>query len=205
MARKTDRNFLADFNTLEIEYLPEKGPEVSSDIQMVYVMGNVAPAAATFIPGWTAPNPIPIEYSFNLLLLPVAAEFIRLELLALATGGGLYISAISDPTPGANGVNVWTLPAFTGLATRHLPTAANSSAWGTGAAATAIIDTGTSAVAPPATSEFLDISMNASARPEQFTGDGLTPVYIGPGRVFVMQHNVATAGEQFGISWREIA
>ena len=48
MARRTDRNFIADFATLEIEYLPEKGPDVSKDIQMVYVMGNVAPAGAQF-------------------------------------------------------------------------------------------------------------------------------------------------------------
>jgi len=46
MARKTDRNFLADFATLDIEYLPVKGPKVSDDIQMVYVMGDVSTPAA---------------------------------------------------------------------------------------------------------------------------------------------------------------
>lgn len=42
MARKTDRNFLVPFEALDIEYLPTKGPEVSDDIQMVYVMGDTS-------------------------------------------------------------------------------------------------------------------------------------------------------------------
>ena len=46
MPRKTFRNFLVDFATLDIEYLPRKGPKVSDDIQMVYIMGDVTPAAA---------------------------------------------------------------------------------------------------------------------------------------------------------------
>jgi len=207
MPRKTDRNFLADFQTLDIEYLPEKGPEVSSDIQMVYVMGNVAPAAAGaagFVPGWATPDPILVEYGINTFTNAVAAERTRIEILAIATGGGIWITGIDSPTSSAVDCVMFTIPALTGLAATITPTAANSSAYGSGAAATAIVEHGTSLIAAPGTAERHDIGEGTSGRPEGFSGDGLTPIYIGAGRVFVVQLVFVNVGEFLGLKWREI-
>ncbi len=50
MARITTRNFLADFATLGIEYGPDqKGPDISQDVQMVYLMGDVTTAATAAV------------------------------------------------------------------------------------------------------------------------------------------------------------
>jgi len=208
MARKTDRNFLADFAALDIEYLPEKGPEVSRDIQMVYVMGNVAPAAvgaAGLVPGYTEPSTINVSYGVSFLVGAVAAERTRLELLAVATGGGLWVYSISNLANLAMQVTVFTIGALTGLATQILPTAANSSAFGAGAAATAIIDFGTSLVAAPATALGVDISNAGTDDPAQLTGNGTGPIYIGPGRVLVVQLVATNIGAQMQIQWREVA
>ncbi len=208
MARKTDRNFLADFAALDIEYLPEKGPEVSSDIQMVYVMGNVAPAAAgaaALVPGYTEPAPINASYGVTHLVGAVAAERTRLELLALATGGGLWVYSISNLANLAMQVKVFTIAALTGLATQILPTAANTSAFGSGAAATAIIEFGTSLVAAPANALGIDIANAGTDDPAQLTGYGTGPIYIGPGRVIVVQLVTANVGAEMQIQWREVA
>jgi len=200
MARKTDRNFLVDFAALDIEYLPEKGPEVSSDIQMVYVMGNVAPAAA-FEPGWDLPSPIPISYSTSANIGVVAGERGRVELLAAAGGRGLWVMQVTGVSA-LEDVVFFTIGALTGLAVSINPTAANSSAFGTGADATAVIDFGTSLVAAPATAWRSNIGSNTNARTNVGVGSG--PIYIAAGRVFVCQMVAIANAITLGIQWREV-
>jgi len=204
MARKTDRNFLADFNTLEIEYLPEKGPEVSSDIQMVYVMGNVAPAGATgqaFVPGYAAPVPVLRHYAAQFFQGPVVGENARIELLALATGGGIWISQVTG-SPTQIDTQMFTIAALSGLATTLLPTAANSSAFGDGSDATAVIERGTNAVAPPVNVYRGRTGNNANNWATLMTSQ--FPVYISPGRVFVARAFIANLGVTWGLEWQEI-
>jgi len=98
MARKTDRNFLADFETLEIEYLPEKGPEVSSDIQMVYVMGNVAPAgaAAAAVQGSITEleaRQTLVAAGFGVFIGAVAGNVVLVE-LEVVNAGGIIIDGV---------------------------------------------------------------------------------------------------------------
>jgi len=200
MARKTDRNFLADFAALEIEYLPEKGPEVSRDIQMVYVMGNVAPATA-FLPGWDLPDPIPISYSVTANIGVVAGERGRVELLASATGNGLWVMQVTGVSA-LEDARFFTIAALTGLAVSINPTAANSSAFGSGADATAVIDFGTSLVAAPATAWRANIGSNTNARTNVGVGSG--PIYIAAGRVFVCQHESIGNAMTLGVQWREL-
>jgi len=207
MARKTDRNFIADFATLDIEYLPEKGPEVSSDIQMVYIMGDVTGAAvavSSFVPGWNTPSPVSNDYTCTAFQGAVGGQRNRVELLALATGGGIWITAIENPDSSIQDYEMFTIAALSGLGTTILPTAANSSAYGTGSDATAIFEIGTSLTAAPANAERHDIGEGSSGRPEGLTGDGLTPIFIGAGRVFVVQNFSAGFGGTVGIHWREI-
>ncbi len=204
MARKTDRNFLADFETLDIEYLPEKGPEVSSDIQMVYVMGNVAPAGATgqaFIPGFAAPVPILRHYGVSFFQGPVVGEFARMEILALATGGGIWISQITGTNTQIDTL-IFSVAALSGLATTLNPTSANSSAFGEGLDATAVIERGTSAVAGPTNVWRMKTGTNANNWASQMTSH--FPVYIAPGRVFVARAFVANTGFTWGFEWQEI-
>ncbi len=203
MARKTDRNFLADFQTLDIEYLPEKGPEVSSDIQMVYVMGNVAPAAAAgagFTPGYGLPDPIPIDYGVVVFQGLTAGERTRFELIASAGGNGLWVIGILGTSTLVQ-MERWTIAAATGLANRVLPDATNSSTFGTGAAATAIFDHGTSAVLAPIHAWVGNTGSNTSARGNIQTNG---PIYIAAGRVFVGQLTSVAVSATFGVQWREV-
>jgi len=202
MPRKTDRNFLADFQTLDIEYLPEKGPEVSSDIQMVYVMGNVAPAAAvaTFTPGYSVPVPVLNHYWARTTSPATVGEFGRRELISLATGNGIwFVGAIS----GVSNIdmNVFTIAAETGLATRLLPTAANATAFGSGADATAILDSGTIVGAAGADRFLLNIGEASAARSSYLLQP---PMYVSPGRVLVLQAFVANLFTDFSMSWIEM-
>lgn len=208
MARKTDRNFLVDFAALDIEYLPEKGPEVSSDIQMVYVMGNVVPAAAgaaAFAPGWATPDPIPRSYGVRVTATAVVGERARFELLAVAGGGGLWVYQVSNPDNVATNADVFTLGALSGLGTTLLPTAANATAYGDGGAATAIVEFGASAGAAPASAMEFDFSNSGTDDPAIFNGYGATQIFIGPGRVFVVQLSATNTQISFVVQWREIA
>lgn len=208
MARITNRNFLADFATLDIEYGPDqRGPDVSNDIQMVYIMGDVtggAVAVSAFTPPWDEPPTIRNQYGFHTFVGNVAAQRGRLEILALAAGGGIWITSVYSITNGIVDVQFFTLGAFTGLGTTVTPTAANSAAYGSGAAATAIIEHGTSLATAPLNAERHDIGEGTQGAGEFLTGNGLAGVYIGPGRVFVMQHFTVNVPEFFGLNWIEI-
>lgn len=203
MARKTDRNFIADFASLDIEYLPSKGPEVSDGIQMVYVMGNVVPAAAAaaFVPGWDLPDPIPISYSTTANVGATVGEFGRMELIAAAGGNGLWIMQVTSVSA-LQAVHFFTIAAATGLATSIAPTPANSSAFGTGANATAVIDFGTSAAAAPLNAWEANIGSNTNARTNVGVGSG--PIYIAAGRVFVCQKVGSNSLITLGAQWREV-
>ena len=202
--RKTDRNFLVDFAALDIEYLPQKGPKVFDDIQMVYVMGTVAPAAAAgggFTPGYGTPDPILVQYGVQFFENAVVGEKARIELLAIATGGGLWIDMMTGSGAQLDS-EFFSIAALSGLGTTLLPTAANSSAFGTGAAATAILDHGTSVVAAPANAWRGKTGQNANNHLTPY--DTHFPIYIAAGRVFVVQEFTANLGVTWGLVWQEI-
>jgi len=205
MARKTDRNFLADFAALDIEYLPEKGPEVSSDIQMVYVMGDVTPAAAAaggFTPGFQTPNPILAEYAVAVTLGAVAGQNGVIELLAVAGGGGIWVDFILGTTTAVN-FNLFSIAALSGLANRILPTAANSSAFGDGRDATAIFDHGNIVRVVPVNTWRSSTGAGATSHASLY--EAHNALWIGPGRVFVAQMFTANlAATAVGLKWREI-
>lgn len=210
MARITNRNFLPGFQDLEIEYGPDqRGPDVSDDIQMVYLMGDATPdpaiSVASFVPGWSLPDPIPIEYAAQILIFNVVAQFTRLELIASAGGNGLWVYSLHTDNAGNNNIFIWSNAAASGLATTINPTAANSSAWGAGVAATAVLDAGNTATVAPTNAMYVDMSISSvSGRPEAFTG-GFEPIYISAGRVFVMQTIATNKAMEIGVSWREVA
>jgi len=210
MARKTGRNFLVDFATLEIEYLPQKGPKVSDDIQMVYVMGNVAPAAPAgggFFPGYNTPDPAVRSFGVLVTVTAVAAQRSRIELLAPAGGGGIWIYSIHNTDNTSAGCNIFTLGALSGLASTLNPTAANSSSFGDGGAAGVIIEFGNDAVLAPTRALRLDIANAGTDNPYVFTGSGAKSggIFVGPGRVFVVQHGTVNTQIGFNVQWTEVA
>jgi len=202
MPRKTDRNLIADFATLGIEYLPNKGPEVSDDIQMVYIMGDVTGAGlavSTFVPGFTEPNPINREYGIDIDISATVGENATVEILALATGGGIWVTPITSNSN--NTGHVWTIAALSGLGTTLNPTAANSSAFGAGLAATAVVEFGTQVSADPVNAMLYNMGGGQFGWAPNLI---LRPFYLGPGRVMVYESNSANAALDMGFLWREV-
>ncbi len=197
MARKTARNFLADFAALDIEYLPGKGPEVSDDIQMVYGMGDVN----RVIPGWTRPDPVLTEYGVFFFQGPVVAERGRIELLAPPGGGGIWIEMMLGTNTIIDTV-FFSLNALSGLATTLNPTSANSGTFGDGVDATVVVERGTTATVAPANAWRGGTGPNASAWGGPRASH--SPIYLSPGRVFVAQAFQLNLGLNWGVVWREL-
>jgi len=201
--RISRRNLLAAMAQLEIDER-EKGPNVHDNIQMVYIMGDTTAAAVggqAFVPGYAAPVPILRHYGVNFFQGPVVGENARFEILALATGGGIWISQITGTNTQID-TQVFTIAALSGLATTLNPTSANSTAFGEGLDATAVIERGTSAAAAPANVYRMRTGTNANNWASQMTSK--FPTYIAPGRVFVARAFVANTGFTWGVEWQEI-
>jgi len=181
MARRSFRNFIAEFSRLGIEYLPAKGPEVSDDIQMVQVIGD----------------PILAQYGCMAFVTAVVGERGRAELTA--GGNGLWLDGIFSASNSAE-QHLFTLAASTGLANRVLPTAANSSAFGDGRAAAAIFDFGASPTGAPAQALRPNVG-NASRMGANLLRQ---PIHIAAGRVLVTQEVAANLNAWVGLLWREI-
>jgi len=186
----------------------KRQPRFSDDIQLTSIVQDLIPrgggVGGGFVPGWQEPVPVLVQFGFHRFQSQVAAERTRLEILALATGGGIWITSIYSSQTQVVSAQMFTIPALTGLANRTLPTAANASAYGTGAAATAIVDMGTSAISSPASAERHNIGKGTQDEPAYFTGNGTSPTYIGPGRVFVIQLFTVNVPEFLGLNWIEI-
>lgn len=181
MPRKSFRNFIAEFSRLGIEYLPAKGPEVSDDIQMVQVIGD----------------PMLAEYGCMAFVTAVVGERGRAELIV--GGSGLWLQGVFSASNSAE-QHLFTIPAATGLANRVNPTAANSSAFGTGSAALAIFDHGASPTGPPANALRPNVG-NASRMGANLLSQ---PIFVAAGRVLVTQEVTLNLNAWVGLLWREI-
>ncbi len=186
----------------------KKQPRFSDDIQMVSMVQDLSIGAGVqsgFSPGYAAPSPVLVEYAFHRFQASVAGQFVRIELVAAAApaGAGLWVMSWAYPAVIPRGVFVFTLAAPTGLP--NFPaTQATASAFGDGADATALLNMGTTAAAPPASAWFIrSISEQNEARKRRLTDYG--GIYIGPGRVFCIQSDTAGSIAEYTIMWREIA
>jgi len=208
MARITNRNFLPGFQNLEIEYGPDqRGPDVSDDIQMTYNMGNAAPQVVeveTFVPGWAAPSPILVEYHVNALILGVVAEFNQLQIQAAGGGGGIWVFDCFGDTNGFVPCRMYSRAAFTAGLTPLTVNASTASAWGDGSAPASTIQAGTDATDSPLLSLRMDITNSATIGKPSLNSEGLTGIYLGPGRVFVLATAQTGASRNMGFHWREI-
>ncbi len=181
MARRSFRNFVAEFRRLGIEYLPAKGPEVSDDIQMVQVIAD----------------PILAQYGCMAFVTAVVGERGRAELTA--GGNGLWLQGVFSASNSAE-QHLFTIGAATGLGTTVNPTAANSSAFGDGRAALAIFEHGTSPTANPANALRPNVG-NASRMGANLLRQ---PIFVAAGRVLVTQEVTLNLNAWVGFLWREI-
>jgi len=199
MARKTDRNFLADFQTLDIEYLPMKGPEVSDDVQMVYVMGDVSAQAAAGAPNMGATLGVPVDQPTTVVMdfiSGVAAEQCTAQLVVAAGIQGAWASPLAsgsevpmlvwiDATPDA-GLTVVT------------PSLTNSVVFGVGTLPASVVHIGTAAQTVP--------QFAWQARMSQESGIILYRdlIFIGPGRTLKVAREGNNIAAILGMLWREI-
>jgi len=183
----------------------KKQPRYSDDIQLVSVVQDISGGGgggSGFAPGWAAPDPVLGEFFVQFVQAALAGQRGRIELQASATGGGLWVEqAVS--TPDIN-LFAFTLAAFSGLTgvVTINATAANSSAFGNGADATAVIERGTTADSQPANAWRFTIGTSAHVLGSLKTSH--FPIYIGPGRVFVLHIFTANLSANWGLQWREI-
>lgn len=199
MPRKSTRNFLADFARLGIEYLTPKGPQVSDDVQMVFVLEDLS-ASPAFVPGFTQQTPVQPTYACDINVFSAVGQNATIEIRADPDGGGLWASAITRLNNLA--IHLWSIAAFSGLATTFNPTEANCSAFGDGSPATAVIQSGPQVSADPVNAMLLNIGFAQFGWTPNMI---LKPVYIGPGRVLVCESTSAGASPvQMGYFWHEV-
>jgi len=206
MPRKTDRNFLADFEALEIEYLPQKGPEVSDGIQMVYVMGNVAPAPASEAPFsrfLSVAPPVQPQYAIERAGNGASGQ----GSVGMLTVGefGIWLLAINiGDAPASYQWDIWSLavrPTLTVVSVDIDPiTAANSTAF-TSQESTCTFQTGSNALFAPTN------RWRGQAGTGGNKGDGtitfFEPIYVEAGRTIITQTLPLNDASLHGFWWRE--
>ena len=188
MPRKTDRNFVADFETLGIEYLPTKGPEVSDDIQMVYQMGNVAG-----VPAFTTA----VHLGAGAFEGAVVGAHAILQ-IECRNPGGLVVEAASVQVTDASLARVlcWTRAAgeaITGPATINL-TDANSGIHTGPAAPLSVLISGT---VPNAALPFFAYRWVSNEL-------GLGGVFVGNGGFLMLVNGSQNLNSNMAIRWREL-
>lgn len=200
MARKTDRNFLVPFASLDIEYLPAKGPEVSDDIQMVYVLGDATTPASTVFGTGLQSLPVPEDAAVTAVSRLIAAtvgERATMELVVAAGISGCWVSPMASGSQVP--FKVWTIEAASGLGTTIVPTVANSTIFGLGTLPASTVDFGTQVSASPVSSWQLRLGQDA--------GNILygPTIFMGPGRVLVIEREFENVAAICGFIWRELA
>jgi len=199
MARKTDRNFLADFATLNIEYLPEKGPEVSNDVQMVYVMGDVSAQAAPGAPNMGATLGVPVDQATTVVMdfiSGVAAEQCTAQLLVDPGLAGAWVSPLASGSEVP--MLVWIDAAPDAGLTVVTPTLANSVVFGVGTLPVSQVHIGTAAQTVP--------TFAWQARMSQESGIILYRdlIFVGPNRTIKVAREGNNIAAILGMLWREI-
>jgi len=204
MARKTDRNFIADFDTLDIEYLPSKGPEVSDDVQMVYVMGNVAPAGVSFNRFLGVAPPILPQYA---ILRAGASTGGQGSVGMLTVGGfGIWLTNLNvGNAPGAFQWDIWTTavrPVLSVVSVDIDPITPLNATSFTGQNSTCTYQTGSNALFAP-TNRWRGQGGNVG---NAFTGAYRfsEPIYVAPGRTVIVQTIQLADASLHGFWWREL-
>jgi len=181
----------------------KKQPRFSDDIQLVSIAQDLIPrgggGGSGFVPGYFVQDTPVAEFGVDVAIAALAAEAARVELLPIATGNGAWVIVNTSESNMAS--NIWTIAAFSGLGTTLLPTAANSSSFGTGGAATAIFEFGTAVKDSPANALRINPGNSQVGWSQNLT---LRPIWVGPGRVFVFQSTANNAQADIGLWWREI-
>jgi len=203
MPRKTDRNFLDDFAALDIEYLPQKGPKISDDIQMVYQMGNVAPATPSFNRFLQTAPPIVPQYA---ILRAGNSAGGQGSVGMLTVGGfGIWLAAINvGNAPGAFQWDIWTeavRPVLSVVSVDIDPiTPLNATAF-TNQNSTCTYQTGSNALFAP-TNRWRGQGGNVG---NAFTGEYsfIEPIYVAPGRTIIVQTIQLSDASLHGFWWRE--
>jgi len=203
MARKTDRNFIADFAALDVEYLPTKGPEVSDDIQMVYVMGNVAPAGVSFNRFLGIAPPIVPQYG---ILRAGASTGGQGSVGMLTIGGfGIWLLAINvGNSPAAFQWDIWTTatrPVLSVVSVDIDPITPLNATSFTGLNSTCTYQTGSNALFAP-TNRWRG---QGGSQGNAFTGEYpmREVVYVAPGRTLIVQTIQLADASLHGFWWRE--
>jgi len=203
MSRKTDRNFLADFAALDIEYLPQKGPKISDDVQMVYVMGNVAPAGVSFNRFLGIAPPILPQYG----ILRAGSGTAGQGSVGMLTVGpfGIWLIAINvGNSPATFQWDLWTTDVRPVLSVINADidpiTPLNATAF-SGLNSTCTYQTGSNALFSP-TNRWRGQGGNVG---NAFTGEYpmREVVYVAPGRTLIMQNIVLNNAALHGFWWRE--
>jgi len=201
MPRKTDRNFLADFAELEIEYLPQKGPSVSDGIQMVYVMGDVSAQAAPGAPNMGVTLGVPVDQPVTVVMdfiTAVAAQNSMCELTVAAGLQGAWVSPLASGSEVPMLVYMLeTATAGAGLTT-VTPTLANSVVFGVGTLPISQVKIGTAIPTIP--------TFAWQARMSQESGIILYRdlIFVGPGRTIGVAREGFNIAAILGMLWREI-
>jgi len=200
MARITNRNFLADFATLQVEYGPDqKGPDVSQDIQMVYLMGDVTTAAVAAVGSKTevAGRAALVAAGTGAFIGAVAGNRAIIELEVVNPGGividgaGMFFFGGSD-----RNALVWIQNSANTIVTPVVrPPAYEESPGDDVVAPVGIITTGTITNANTPT----DVASFGSR------GDGLQDLFIRTGQFLACANTSLNFATTVSMRWRELA
>jgi len=206
MARITNRNFLTDFQTLEIEYGPDqKGPDVSDDIQMVHIMGDVTGGAggSSGIP-FNYENQIPTTIGNVYEVSTLEAGPLRPVVELVAGGRGIWLLAVLHSTATAANLGWWTLPAarIPALTRSFTPTQANSICYGDGGDSLSTFNVGDAAEDIPADVPLRIALIAVNGGSGQFIYN--RGIFINPGQVVTQMRIGSNTDFPMGFRWRDI-
>jgi len=194
--RISRRNLLAAMEQLEIDER-DKGPAVSDDVQMVYMLGDTTSGSAFGTGLQALPEPPDdVVVAASVTIGAVAVQEGTIELIVPNTIRGVWASPTFNG--GASTFKCWTLAAPQGLAsTLDLATA---SIFGSGRAPLCQMDFGTVVPSDPAGSWDIRIG------DDQGHNGVLYPwgIWIAAGRVLVFQRDAGNVLVQVGFIWREV-